>query len=341
MDEENYTCEICYENYDLKNEDKLPKKVPCCNKTFCLSCLNDIYKRNNQKIKCPNCRKLTNIPPKYLVNNTLIFSRFLICCNCHEKVSQNQLYFYKYNNEIQLKCQKCQNGDIKLDDILPDFVSELNNNLKDNEKSMKNDIIELIKDKIKQEITEYIDNILQNLIDIMTKKILNNFNKISNLQKRQNEFKNMITQFSQNYKYLNAFIEDDTTKKFDAKKILNCIKYYNDNIAIIKKEYDFFENTKKWLNNNCLICIKEDYHINQIEDCFITAFENNKNVENKNKNININNINNNVDLYDKSNFNLLPQEEKENNYNNDKLLKQLDKLIIKPKVDNNNNFPRI
>ena len=146
------------------------------------------------------------------------------------------------------------------------------------------------------------------------------------------------SQFNQSYKYLNAFIEDDTTKNFDAKKILNCMQYYNDNITKIKKEFNILENTKKWLNNHCLICIKQNYHINKIEDCFITAFENNNNnVENKNNN-NINNVEN---IFEKSSFNLFPQEENENNYNNDKLLKQLDKLNIKLKIDNNNTAPRI
>ena len=337
MSEDNYTCEICYENYDLKKEDKLPKKMPCCNKTFCLSCLNDIYKRNNSKIKCPNCRKESNMPPKYLMNNKLISSRFLICCNCHEKVPQNQLYFYKNKNEVQIKCQKCEKGDMKLDDILPDFVSEINNNLKEYETFMKIDLIELIKNKIKQEVTEYFDNILQNLIQIMTENILNDFNKYSNLQNRQNEFKNMITQFSQTYKYLNAFIEDDATKNFDSKKILNCMIYYNDNITKIKKEFDFFQNTKKWLNNSCLVCIKNDFDINNIKECFTTFFDNNKNhIEIKKNNLNNNNEEN---LVEKSNFNLLAQDENENNYQNDKILKELDKLIIKPKVDNNINAP--
>jgi len=57
-------------------------------------------KRNNQQIKCPNCRKLTSMHPKYLMNNPLVFSRFLICCNCHEKVPQNQLFFYKNNLKL-------------------------------------------------------------------------------------------------------------------------------------------------------------------------------------------------------------------------------------------------
>lgn len=336
MNEENYTCEICYENYDLKNENKLPKKVPCCNKTFCLSCLNDIYKRNNQQIKCPNCRKLTSMHPKYLMNNPLVFSRFLICCNCHEKVPQNQLFFYKNNDEVQIKCPKCEKGDMKLDDILPEFVTELSSDLKIYENSIKNDVLEKIKNKIKQEIDEYFENIKQNLIEIMTNKIFNNFNKI-NLEKRQKDFKNMISQFSQNYKYLNSFIEDDTTKNFDSKKILNCIKYYNDNITKIKHEFDFFEKTKKWLDNNCLIIIKDDFDINKIEECFNTVFDKKKKI-NENKN----NISNNSEIkMDKSNSSLSVKDKKENKYYNDKLLKELDKLIIKTKVDNINNAPRI
>jgi hypothetical protein len=341
MNEENYTCEICYENYDLKNENKLPKKVPCCNKTFCLSCLNDIYKRNNQQIKCPNCRKFTPMPPKYLMNNPLVFSRFLICCNCHEKVPQNQLFFHKNSDDVQIKCQKCEKGDMKLDDILPDFVSELNTDLKIFENSLKSDVLELIKNKIEQEIDEYFENIKQNLIQIMTKNILINFGKI-NLEKRQKEFKNMISQFNQSYKYLNAFIEDDATKNFDSKKVLNCIKYYNDNITKIKNELNFFEKTKKWLNNNCLIAIKDDFEISQIEGCFMTAFDkiNNKN-ENRNNNLKNNIIINSQNKIDQSNSSLKDQEKNDNKYYNDKLLKELDKLIIKTKVDKSNNYPRI
>ena len=325
MNEENYTCGICFENYDLKNENKLPKKVTCCNKTFCLSCLNDIYIRNNQQLKCPNCRKITTLPPIYLKNNQLVSSRFLICCNCHEKVPQNQLYFNKINNEILIKCQKCENGDMKLDDILPDFVSEINNNLKEYETGMKNDVIDIIKNKIKNEITEYFNNIIKNLIEIMNQKIINSFNKKWDLQNRQNEFKNMILQFSQSYKYLNSFIEDEPTKSYESKKILNCMKYYNDNISKIKKEFDFFENTKKWVSNNRLIYINQNFNFNYLEDGFISIFnKNNNNYENKN-------YIHNENIYNKNNNKLLSQDEKI--IYNDKLLMELDKLIIKTNVD--------
>ena len=50
MAEEDYSCEICCENYDQANESKQPKIVPCCNHSSCLSCLMDIYKRNNKTV---------------------------------------------------------------------------------------------------------------------------------------------------------------------------------------------------------------------------------------------------------------------------------------------------
>jgi hypothetical protein len=222
---------------------------------------------------------------------------------------------------------------MKLDDILPDFVSEINNNLKEYENGMKNDIIDIIKNKIKSEITEYFNNIIQNLIEIINKKIINNFNKKWNLQNRQNEFKSMILQLSQSYKYLNSLIEDEPTKSFESKKILNCMKYYNDNISKIKKEFDFFENTKKWISSNHLIYINQNFNFNYLEDGFISIFnKNNNNFDNKN---NIHNEN----IYNKNNYKLLSKDEKF--IYNDKLLMELDKLIIKTNVDNDTNTKRI
>ena len=84
------------------------------------------------------------------------------------------------------------------------------------------------------------------------------------------------------------------------------MKYYNDNISKIKKEFDFFENTKKWVSNNRLIYINQNFNFNYLEDGFISIFN-------------------------KNNNKLLSQDEKF--IYNDKLLKELDKLIIKTNVD--------
>ena len=337
MNEENYTCEICCEYYDLKNPLKLPKQVECCNKTFCVSCLNDIYKRNNNSLKCPNCRKITYKLPKDLKINPLISSRFITCCNCHEKVPQNELYFCKKDNEVLIRCQNCENGDMKLNDILPDFIAEINNNIKEYENDVNNSIIEAIKNEIKNEIEEYIYNIKNDLIKSITNKILDEFNKSWQIEKRENELKNMINELNKNNKYLKAFADDIPTKNFDSKQILNCMKYYNDNISKIKYEFKFFEKFRDLINKNRLIGINQNFNINQIEKCFIFLVNknktNNKVEENKIKDLNRNNNNTNEKELEISNYNLLQADD--NIFVNDKMLLELDKLFIKPKFEYN------
>ena len=61
---------------------------------------------------------------------------------------------------------------MKLNDILPDFIGEINNNIKEYENYLNNSIIEVIKNEIKNEIEEYIYNIKINLIESITNKII-------------------------------------------------------------------------------------------------------------------------------------------------------------------------
>lgn len=337
MNEENYTCEICFENYDLKNPDKLPKKVPCCNKTFCLKCLNDIYERNSKSLRCPNCRKVTMTPPKYYKDNILISSRYLICCNCHEKVPQNELYFCQNNNEITIKCEKCENDDMKLSDILPEVITETNKNLKEYENIINTSIIELTKKEIKKDIEEYFQNIMKNLIESITNKVITEFNDFWQIEKRENEFKNMVNELNKNNKYLNDYIEDIPTKNFDSKIIFNCMNYYNDNISKIKNEFKFLEKFRDLIINNRLIGINRNFDIKKLEECFLILIKKNKNdkiiqkkneEENNNSDNNNNNINNNEENNNNnSNQNL------ENIFINDKMILELDKLIIQPKFE--------
>ena len=338
MNEENYTCEICFENYDLKNPDKLPKKVPCCNKTFCLKCLNDIYERNSKSLRCPNCRKVTMTPPKYYKDNILISSRYLICCNCHGKVPQNELYFCQNNNEITIKCEKCENDDMKLSDILPEVITETNKNLKEYENIINTSIIELTKKEIKKDIEEYFQNIMKNLIESITNKVITEFNDFWQIEKRENEFKNMVNELNKNNKYLNDYIEDIPTKNFDSKIIFNCIKYYNNNISKIKNEFKFLEKFRDLIINNRLIGINRNFDIKKLEECFLILIKKNKNdkiIQKKNEeenNNSDNNNNNNINNNEENNNNNSNQNF-ENIFINDKMILELDKLIIQPKFE--------
>ena len=335
MNEENYTCEICFENYDLKNPDKLPKKVPCCNKTFCLKCLNDIYERNSKSLRCPNCRKVTMTPPKYYKDNILISSRYLICCNCHEKVPQNELYFCQNNNEITIKCEKCENDDMKLSDILPEVITETNKNLKEYENIINTSIIELTKKEIKKDIEEYFQNIMKNLIESITNKVITEFNDFWQIEKRENEFKNMVNELNKNNKYLNDYIEDIPTKNFDSKIIFNCMKYYNDNISKIKNEFKFLEKFRDLIINNRLIGINRNFDIKKLEECFLILIKKNKNdkiIQKKNEEENNSSDNNNINNNGENNNNNSNQN-LENIFINDKMILELDKLIIQPKFE--------
>ena len=335
MNEENYTCEICFENYDLKNPDKYPKKVPCCNKTFCLKCLNDIYERNSKSLRCPNCRKVTMTPPKYYKDNKLISSRYLICCYCHEKVPQNELYFCQNNNEITIKCEKCENDDMKLSDILPEVITETNKNLKEYENVINTSIIELTKKEIKKDIEEYFQNIMKNLIESIINKVITEFNDYWQIEKRENEFKIMINELNKNNKYLNDYIEDIPTKNFNSKIIFQCMKYYNDNISKIKKEFKFLEKFRDLIINNRLIGINRNFDIKKLEECFLILIKKNKNnkiVQKKNEQENNDSDNNNKNNNEESDNNNSNQN-LENIFINDKMILELDKLIIQPKFE--------
>ena len=337
MNEENYTCEICFENYDLKDPNKLPKKVPCCNKTFCLKCLNDIYERNSKVLRCPNCRKITLTPPKYYKDNKLISSRYLICCNCHEKVPQNELYFCQNNNDITIKCEKCENDDMKLNDILPEVITETNKNLKDYENIINTSIIEITKKAIKKDIEEYFQKIMNNLIESITNKVITEFNDFWKIEKRENEFKNMINELNKNNKYLNDYIEDIPTKNFDSKIIFNCMKYYNDNISKIKNEYKFLEKFRDLIINNRLIRINRNFDIKKLEECFLILIKKNKTKEKINQKTKEEENNNSDNSTNKNNNEVVSDnnstQNSENIFIKDKMILELDKLIIQPKFE--------
>ena len=231
MNEENYTCEICFENYDLKDPNKLPKKVPCCNKTFCLKCLNDIYERNSKVLRCPNCRKITLTPPKYYKDNKLISSRYLICCNCHEKVPQNELYFCQNNNDITIKCEKCENDDMKLNDILPEVITETNKNLKDYENIIKYihylNIIHSLQDiKMSMKYEDDIKNILiSNINEDDIDKINNNINQ------KLSELNNNIEDIKKNIENDSVYFEQRLKNLINIEDVKKCI-------SEIQKQYE-------------------------------------------------------------------------------------------------------
>ena len=151
MEDDNLTCQICLEKYDQHNPNKFPKKVLCCGQIFCLNCIEGIYKRNNNQILCPLCRKVTNIPPTQLETVTSIFEPPVSCPNCNGRITKNDLYI---NFEtMSLKCIKCQQEDMSLATFLPDLVNDLSSFIKGIKRNNMN-LFQLIELKVKQNLDD-------------------------------------------------------------------------------------------------------------------------------------------------------------------------------------------
>lgn len=368
MIEDSYTCEICLETYDLKSKTKMPKTVPCCGNTFCLACLEDIYTRNGGQFVCPFCRRVSSTRPKHFITNSKVSSRFLECCNCKEVVAQSQLYLNYENNKMKIKCEKCQNEDLKLYDCLPEFVSELNTFLNKNRVTDNNDLFIILENKVKEKLTTYFNKIIQDMTALMTKKIIDEIknNYYFDLREKYNKFKEDITQLYYNYKYLHAFINDDQTQNFKSKKILECMEFYNNNIHNFQKDIELYDRIRTCFNSSNLFYLRNNLSINKLSDFFLelldTAFtnpqvekENEKKQEKINdllfneeidKNIELNEPIESGEINDKLKK---KKEEEEENFNlfSEGMIKErkislseLDNLIISPKEESDKNVKK-
>ena len=171
---------------------------------------------------------------------------------------------------------------------------------------------------------------MNKLIESVTNKVINDFNNLWQIENRENEFKSMINELNKNNKYLNDFVEDIPTKNFDSKIIFNCMKYYNDNISKIKNEFKFLGKFRNLIKNNRLIGVNQNFNVNKFQECFFSLI-NNKKKEEKNNN----NLNNKINMGNNNNQN------EDNFIVNDKIIMELDKLIIKPKFEYSLNAQRV
>ena len=230
--EDDLSCEICCEPYDQKNPSKLPKLTSCCSHSFCLSCLLDIFNRNDHIFKCPYCRKSTFKSPREFNTNTKLFSHYLICCHCENRVLQDELFLCLDNGNMEIKCTRCQDeNDYKLVEYLPALLNELKV-FYDYYQANKNfDLIFYLREKIKKQIEKYLEEIIGEMTNLMTKKIITQIKQKTNydLELEKNEFDKKLKKVDFDYKYLNEFNNNEPTKIFDSKKILEILKFFKYN----------------------------------------------------------------------------------------------------------------
>ena len=276
MAEEDYSCEICCENYQQANESKQPKLVPCCNHCFCLSCLLDIYNRNNKIFKCPYCRKSLSQNPRLFKTHSKIFERYLICCNCQNKVLQNQLFLCLDNGNMQIKCQKCHdNNDYKLIEYLPALLNELkvfNEYYRVNKDS---DLVNILKEKIKKQIESFFTDIIQKMTELISRKIISQLKIEANydLEMEKFEFNKKLKQADDDYKYLNDFYVDKPTKNFNSKKILEIMEFYDNNIDSLQKNFKKVSEFQNFIENKNLFDLKDNITKDELAEFLVENFE--------------------------------------------------------------------
>ena len=273
---EDYSCEICYEPYDLKNQSKLPKLTKCCSHTFCLSCLLDIYDRNNHSFKCPYCRKITNKSPREFNTNTKLFSHYLICCHCENKVLQNELFLCLDNGNMNIKCAKCQDeNDYKLIEYLPALLNELKIFYEYYLTNKNVDLIFFLREKIRKQIEKYMEGIIFEMTNLMTRKIITELKKETkyDLEIEKNEFDKKLKKVEFDYKYLNEFYNNESAKSFDTKKILEILKYYDNNIESLQKDMKKLGDFKTFLENSNLFDVKDNIDMENVCKILLNNFE--------------------------------------------------------------------
>ena len=274
--EDDYSCEICYEPYSLTNQSKLPKLTSCCSHSFCLSCLLDIYNRNEHIFKCPYCRKSVNQSPREFKTNTKIFSHYLICCHCENKVLQNELFLCLDNGNMDIKCVKCQDdNDYKLVEYIPALLNELKKYYEYHRINKDFDLILFLREKIKKQIEIYLEDIIGEMTNLMTKKIISELKKEANydLELEKNEFDKKLKKVDFDYKYLNEFYNYEPNKNFDTKKILEILKFYDNNIDILQKDMKKLADLKTFIENTNLFDFKDNVDKGKICNFILGNFE--------------------------------------------------------------------
>ena len=272
MDDFNQLCHICFENFNKNFPQKTPKKLPCCKHTICLECLEDIYKRNNNKLICPVCRTILNEDPNYLITNNNVYEGFLKCLNCDKDVTKTELYLH-FGEKLDLKCSHCQIEDLLLDDFLPSYLLELNSFIQ--EYSNKESLIQKIDNKINDFLNSFFQDIKNNIIYKMRLKVSNEIKmKLDYDIKNDCElFITHLNELKEKYDYLYSFANDDTNKKFNSEDIINYMNYYAQKSEDIRKESQKYLKTSNYINEHDLLYLNEKINKNEIGDFIIQLFD--------------------------------------------------------------------
>ena len=267
MEDNNLTCQICVEKYDQHNPNKFPKKVLCCGQVLCLNCIETIYKRNNNQILWPFCRKVTNIPPTQLETVTSIFESFVSSPNCNERITKNDLYI---NFEtMSLKCIKCQQKDMSLATFLPELVNELSSFMKGIESNNMN-LFQLIELKVNQNLDDFFIKLKQELASKLRDIIYSEIK--SQLQYDVRTYMHDLDKLINSYKVMNNFLNN--AANFNVNTLNNEIQYYSQNMEKIREESKNHNSVFKFIDTqSTLFTLRNDIKDTEVQSFLLKIFE--------------------------------------------------------------------
>ena len=177
---------------------------------------------------------------------------------------------------MDIKCAKCQDeNDYKLVEYLPALLNELKIFCDYYQRNKNFDLIFFIREKIKKQIEKYTEEIIEDMTNLMTKKIIKELKQETNydLEFEKNEFDKKLKKVEFDYKYLNDFYNNEPTKIFDSKKILEILKFYDSNIETLQKDMKKLADFKIVIENNNLFSLKENFNKEKMCNFILSNFE--------------------------------------------------------------------
>ena len=269
MDDDHNLCQICLEMFNTGN--RLPKTLECCQQCFCLSCLKDIYKKSNDKLICPICRKIFNKNPVDLKVNKERLEPALKCPNCQIGIKHVDLRIKVSQKGLSvICCSKCcpESNAHDLSEYMINLTDEMNFFIN----SFCNLKCELFESIVDFQVNSCIDNIFTNLTrrikekmktDIMNEILetyelnldVNNFNNGNkgNLQiQNRKDLNNQPDPHSKkglpNKNFETIFkIFSEFEENFATLQKLNEVSLKSKHLPLVKKHVDFYINNSDFI----------------------------------------------------------------------------------------------
>jgi hypothetical protein len=248
MDDE-ICCDICLENFN--SNDKTPKIVECCSNSFCLKCLNEIYKKNSNKVLCPICRKTTNINPVDLNIDKIKLEPKTSCPSCKKCIKSKDLKI-KITKEgmAVILCSICFNE--RDSQNLKDYLENLAEETEFLLSTFSSYNIENFDSNLDLIVTSHIDHITNSLRQALKTRV-----KQQILDLIQEEYKININ----NLGVMNQ-IFDQIKKQHIVLKTYSNKDIKNSDYAILKNSIDFYISKSEILRKNGLSLKKAFDNIN-------------------------------------------------------------------------------